>query len=73
MKTLSFLAAAAVSLAAAACGASTAEQPAATTAAPPSLTVAAETLATTFAAEGTVRARHRADISTRLMARVRRR
>ena len=70
MKTLSFLTAAAVSLAAAACGASTAERPAATTAALPSLTVAAETLATTFAAEGTVRARHRADISTRLMARV---
>ena len=71
MKTLSMLTAAAVSVAAAACGASTAEQPAQETSAPPpSLTVSADTLATTFAAEGTVRARHRADISTRLMARV---
>ena len=71
MKTLSFLTAAAVSVAAAACGTSTAEQPAQETATPPpSLTVTADTLATTFAAEGTVRARHRAEISTRLMARV---
>ena len=71
MKTLSILTAAAVSVAAVACGTSTAEQPAQeTTAPPPSLTVSAETLATTFAAEGTIRARHRADISTRLMARV---
>jgi RND family efflux transporter MFP subunit len=62
---------AAAAAAVAACGASTAEQPAdEPTSPPPSLTVAAETLATTFAAEGTVRARHRVDISTRLMARV---
>jgi RND family efflux transporter MFP subunit len=71
MKTLSMLTAAAVTVAAAACGASTAEQPApeATTPAP-TITVGADTLATTVAAEGTVRARHRAEISTRMMARV---
>lgn len=71
MKTLSWLVAAAVSVTVAACGTSTAEQAAADTAtAPPAMTVVADTLATTFAAEGTVRARHRAGISTRLMARV---
>jgi RND family efflux transporter MFP subunit len=71
MKTLSILTAAAVSIAAAACGASTAEQPAPDAAtSTPALTVAADTLATTFAADGTVRARHRAEISTRMMARV---
>jgi RND family efflux transporter MFP subunit len=71
MKTLSFLTAAAAAGAVAACGASTAGQPTDESASPPpSLTVTAETLATTFAAEGTVRARHRADISTRMMARV---
>jgi len=71
MKTLALLTATAVSVAAAACGASTAEQPAPDAAPPrPALTVTADTVATTFAAEGTVQARHRAEISTRLMARV---
>jgi RND family efflux transporter MFP subunit len=71
MKTLTLLTAAAVTAAAAGCGASTAEQstPEAATP-PPALTIGADTLATTFAAEGTIRARHRADISTRMMARV---
>jgi RND family efflux transporter MFP subunit len=70
MKTSSLLTAA-VALAAAACGNSTAEQEMPEAAAPPAaLTVTADTLATTFAADGTVQARHRAEISTRMMARV---
>jgi len=71
MKTYSMLGAAAAVLAATACGSSTAEQPSPEVTTPvAALTVTADTLATTFAAEGTVRARHRVEVSTRMMARV---
>jgi RND family efflux transporter MFP subunit len=71
MKTLPLLTAAAVSVSAAACGTSTAGQSTAeATPPPPALTITADTLATTFAVEGTVQARQRAEISTRMMARV---
>jgi len=70
MKTLSMLALAAVALTG--CGGADHEAPAATTSpdAATTYTVTADSLATTIAVEGTVHARHRAEISTRLMARV---
>lgn len=71
MRPFSLLTATAVAVLAAGCGGSTAEHAVPEqTSLPPAVTVSADTLATTFAAEGTVRARHRAEISTRMMARV---
>jgi len=69
MKTMSMLALAAVTLTA--CGGADHEEPAAAARAPASTyTVTADSVATTIAIEGTVHARHRAEISTRMMARV---
>jgi RND family efflux transporter MFP subunit len=69
MKTLSMLALAAVTLTA--CGGADHEAPAAAApAAATTYTVTADSLATTIAVEGTIHARHRAEISTRMMARV---
>ncbi len=59
-----------LALGAAACGQSVASTPAARPPAEPTLTVQAETLATTIAVSGVVQARQRAEISTRMMARV---
>jgi RND family efflux transporter MFP subunit len=62
----------AVALALAACGRGRAAQPAAAVIAPPEslVTVRAESLATTVPIDGSVAARRRAEIATRLMARV---
>jgi RND family efflux transporter MFP subunit len=69
MKTLPLLALAAVALTA--CGGADHEVAAATArTAASTYTVTADSLSTTIAVEGTVHARHRAEISTRLMARV---
>jgi RND family efflux transporter MFP subunit len=69
MKTMSMLALAAATLTA--CGGADHEEPAAAAHTPASTyTVTAESVATTIAIEGTVHARHRAEISTRMMARV---
>ncbi|MDH4046378.1 MAG: efflux RND transporter periplasmic adaptor subunit [Gemmatimonadota bacterium] len=71
MRAFSLLTAATAAVLAAGCGGSTAERAAQEpTTLPATVTVSADTLPTTFAAEGTVRARLRADISTRMMARV---
>jgi RND family efflux transporter MFP subunit len=69
MKTLPMLTLAAVTLTA--CGGADHEAPAAAArAAASTYTVTADSLSTTIAVDGTVQARHRAEISTRLMARV---
>jgi RND family efflux transporter MFP subunit len=69
MKVIPLLTLAAVALAA--CGGVDHEAPAVTErASPGTFTVTADTVTTTLAVEGTVHARHRAEISTRLMARV---
>lgn len=70
MKTLTLLTAAAVTVVAAACGDPAEQSTPDATPLPPAFTVTADTVATTVATEGTVQARHRAEISTRMMARV---